>query len=974
MALGFDGIIRIGTKINSKGFSAGISSMGAALKKLAGVVGLAFGTVAIVNFGREAVKAASDLQGSLIGLQSIVEGQGRSFQQAQSFVQDYIKDGLVPMQSAVTAYKNLAMRGYSTEQIETTLAALKDAAAFGRQASLSMGEAVTSATEGLKNENSILVDNAGVTKNVSVMWKEYADSIGVGVQSLTQQQKIQAEVNGILNETRFQTGDAAKVANTYAGQVAMLSFNFQQLKVAVGNAIMPVVKAVLPGINAIISALTRLANVFAQVTALLFGKELSGQASEQKQVAASGNAAASATDKLADATAGAGSASKKAAKDMRGVLAGFDDLNVLARQATDSVDGAAGGMGDLDGISGGGLDLSGAETGGELFGDVTVNPEIAAFIERLQEALEPTAAVFARLREEMKRVGGFAWQGLRGFYDNFLKPVGAWALSEDGLPRFVNLVADTLANIDWGRLVASLDGLWTQLSNLEIFRGQSLIDFYAYFLKPLTEWTFNEAIPRLVDALANGLAKVDYEKIRRAWQDLWKALEPFAEKIGEGLLWFWENVLVPLGTWTMNEVVPRFLEILRNGIETLTKIIDSFKPAAEFLWEHFLKPLAEYVGESFLQFLDLLANNMDILVPLIMGVATAWGVFEAAITGAKLAMELFNLIANANPLGLLITAIGLVIGALIALVTHWDKVKEVALLVWEKIKEVWGNVAAWFSEKVIEPVKAFFSDLWSNITDLASKAWDTISSVWGTVKDWFSSSLIEPLKGLFSSLWDGVKQGASSAWDGVKSAWGAVSGWFSSSVLQPLTTAFSTLWNGVASWASNAWKSITDVFGKAASWFKSTLIDPVTGAFKNFFNGVLGFAEKFVNFFIRGLNKMIEGVNRISFDVPDFLGGGHVGFHLRTIGQLNLPRLAEGAVIPPNHQFAAILGDQRSGVNIETPLSTMIQAFKTALSEGGYGGGELHITMPVYLDSREIYQGQKRVTWQNGKNLVGGLV
>ena len=146
-------------------------------------------------------------------------------------------------------YKNLAARGYSTEQIEKTLTALKNAAAFGRQASYSLGDAVSTATEGLKNENSILVDNTGVTKNVSVMWKEYAQSIGVGVNSLTKAQKIQAEVNGILEETRFQTGDAAKLVSTYSGQVAMLGYNFQQLKVQVGNAIMPIVQAVLPGIK-----------------------------------------------------------------------------------------------------------------------------------------------------------------------------------------------------------------------------------------------------------------------------------------------------------------------------------------------------------------------------------------------------------------------------------------------------------------------------------------------------------------------------------------------------------------------------------------------------------------------------------------------------------------------------------------------------------------------------------------------------
>lgn len=106
-------------------------------------------------------------------MQSILDGQGRSFSAAQSFIEDYTKDGLIPATNAITAYKNLAMRGYDDSQIQQVMAALKDASAFGRQASYTMGEAVESATEGLKNENSILVDNAGVTKNVAKMWEEF---------------------------------------------------------------------------------------------------------------------------------------------------------------------------------------------------------------------------------------------------------------------------------------------------------------------------------------------------------------------------------------------------------------------------------------------------------------------------------------------------------------------------------------------------------------------------------------------------------------------------------------------------------------------------------------------------------------------------------------------------------------------------------------------------------------------------------
>ena len=238
---------QIETSVNGIGKS--ISTVSSALTKLGAAIGIAFGVKAIVDFSKTAIKASNELENSLIGLQSIVEGQGKSFTKAKSFIDDYVKDGLVPAANATTAYKNLAMRGYSQAQIEKVMTALKDSAAFGRQASLSLGEAVTSATEGLKNENSILVDNAGVTKNVSKMWQDYARQIGVSVNNLTQAQKIEAEVNGIMQETRFQMGDAAKVANTFSGQASALSYAFNRLKVAVGDFIKPIIQAVMPAMG-----------------------------------------------------------------------------------------------------------------------------------------------------------------------------------------------------------------------------------------------------------------------------------------------------------------------------------------------------------------------------------------------------------------------------------------------------------------------------------------------------------------------------------------------------------------------------------------------------------------------------------------------------------------------------------------------------------------------------------------------------
>ena len=64
-----------------------------------------------------------------------------------------------------------------------------------------------------------------------------------------------------------------------------------------------------------------------------------------------------------------------------------------------------------------------------------------------------------------------------------------------------------------------------------------------------------------------------------------------------------------------------------------------------------------------------------------------------------------------------------------------------------------------------------------------------------------------------------------------------------------------------------------------------------------------------------------------------------------------VPALASGAVIPPNQKFLAMLGDQKNGTNIETPLATMVQAFRQALNEGGYGGKR---TVVLQVDRREF--------------------
>lgn len=115
-----------------------------------------------------------------------------------------------------------------------------------------------------------------------------------------------------------------------------------------------------------------------------------------------------------------------------------------------------------------------------------------------------------------------------------------------------------------------------------------------------------------------------------------------------------------------------------------------------------------------------------------------------------------------------------------------------------------------------------------------------------------------------------------------------------------------------------------------------------------------------VNKVVDGINGLIDGAVSLASKVGLDLNVGRVA--RANFGNIKVPALAQGAVIPPNKEFMAILGDQKSGTNIETPLQTMIDAFNTALAsrQGGGNGATINLNvdgqtfarlfMPSFLD------------------------
>lgn len=161
-------------------------------------------------------------------------------------------------------------------------------------------------------------------------------------------------------------------------------------------------------------------------------------------------------------------------------------------------------------------------------------------------------------------------------------------------------------------------------------------------------------------------------------------------------------------------------------------------------------------------------------------------------------------------------------------------------------------------------------------------------------------------------------------------------------------------------WFKNGWSQF-------ANWWTDKitgLLGKVQGFFKNLVNGIIGYINGMLNSAAGGINYLIDMLNGISWDIPDWvpgIGGGTFGFDIQHVTPPKIPYLATGTVVPANYgEFAAILGDNRKEPEVVSPLSTIKQAMKEALQETGYSNRSQSGDIIIQIDGREIFRVTKR--------------
>lgn len=231
----------------------------------------AFG--AMVLSIKSGLETFNEYTATMEGFASQMDYLGINMAEAMETLQEKSQNGLISPAEVAASIKNLTAYGLSLDKASKLVDRLTDSAAYNRQAHYSLGEAVKVTTEGIKNENSVLADASGVPKNLSIMMREYADSLGKTTDALTSAERAQAVYNGFMTETEGTVGNAQQYMESLGGSQAQLSASTENLAKAYGEAWAPAIKdvtdALIPLVNGVTKYINANKNTAVSVTGLI---------------------------------------------------------------------------------------------------------------------------------------------------------------------------------------------------------------------------------------------------------------------------------------------------------------------------------------------------------------------------------------------------------------------------------------------------------------------------------------------------------------------------------------------------------------------------------------------------------------------------------------------------------------------------------------------------------------------------------
>lgn len=304
-----------------------------------------------------------------------------------------------------------------------------------------------------------------------------------------------------------------------------------------------------------------------------------------------------------------------------------------------------------------------------------------------------------------------------------------------------------------------------------------------------------------------------------------------------------------------------------------------------------------------------------------------------AILGAALLPQISTFILS-TVLGAVLNALAVFIASVVASIGLWP------LLLVAAVSVILAAIIETL-RKHGDDIRAGVDKFGETIADIIRSAGEKVKEIWNGL--WLTVKLIG------MQLWEDITQGWNDFWTNIGTAL--------DSAAADIQQGWNDAWTAVSDFVSDIWEGITDTIETAI-------------------NGIIGLVNSMISAIVGGVNGVIGVLNGFGFDVPEWaqdkLGVERVGFNIDPITAPQIPYLAQGAVIPANHEFLAVLGDQTNGTNIEAPLATIQQALAEVME--AYTGqqditirfagdlAQLARVLKPYIDKEENRRGAKLVT------------
>lgn len=931
-----------------------------ALGKIGKVVAVAFSVTALLSFGKSCIELGSDLE----EVQNVVDV---TFGSMSESINHFARDAL----------EQFGLSETSAKKYTSTLGAMLKSMGFTASAAADMSMELTGLAADMTSFYNLDTDVAfekirsgisGETEplrqlgiNLSVANLEaYALSQGMttAYSAMSQQEQALLRYNYLLSVTADAQGDFARTSDGWANQVRVLTERFNALKAAIGKGLIAVLTPVVRALNNLLAKILTVTDAFSNMIAKITGKstrtttavkDIGGAADGAADSMGTAGAAADkagkatdkvgkATDKVGKATEKAGKAASKAKKEIGGLFS-FDEIHslnksddsdtgILGALGNPKADGT-GGSGGGGGAAGSGLEESIVDAANEA--DGALNPALEKIINRLMElknlfkdgfkaglggvTLEPLKKAVEGIKRSLKEIwtDQAVLQAANRYLDSVAYSLGqqAGALTSIGITIATNLVGGLdkyldqnkerikkhlVTMFDVGAEIAKIQGDFAQaaanifsvfggengqqatanligivadaamgINELAVKMGRDVLDFLT---RPFidNQTGFKEAIDGTLGVVSDALGGIKqvvddtFGKANEVYDEhvapMFRALASGVSSIAGVCLNAYNTYILPVLNGLQEKVAPLIEEHMQPALDKALELIGKIADAVSGIWQQILQPFIEW----------LIVNVAARIAP----------VMEVA---GSVFLTLVGIVED------VVGAIYDLLGGLIDFI---------AGVFTGDFKKAGESIKA-TNEAIWEAVESVISGVWAAIKTIVSA---TINSVATTI-----STVHNSIKTNFSTIWQTIKTTIYTIIDAIRTK--------ISSVMATIQTGISTALSSIKAGWNNAWESM-----------KSTVIsifNAIWSGIKGTINTILGGVEKMANGVINALNGMINALNKLKFDVPDWvpeIGGKSFGLNIPTIGNVSIPKLAKGGIV--DRATIAMIGE--AGKEAVVPL------------------------------------------------------